>query len=146
MPIGQRTRDAIVGALVGLALFIVVFSLSDLEMGVGRATLYPHHLVAAGVIVLLSVYLFSRRRRSKFSDECEPGVPQPAPSSNDTPSLALVAFIAGPILTLAVGLIAVTFLNVHPMDRASVICSMVTLGFIVGTLVAVVLAAAGKIR
>ncbi len=58
-----RTRGTIAGALVGLALFIIVFSLSDLEVGFGRATLYPIHFVFAAAVIALSVYLFSRRRQ-----------------------------------------------------------------------------------
>jgi hypothetical protein len=149
-----RTRGAIAGALAGLVLFIIVFSISDLEMGVGHATLYPIHVVLAAVVILLFAYVFSRSGRSESADERSQGgpeatpssnTPEPTPSSNKMGLLALAAFISGPVLTLAAGLVCVTLFNVHPMDRASVIGSLVTLGFIVGTLVAIVLAVAGKI-
>ena len=48
------------------ALFTVFFAISDLEMGMGRATFYPIHLVIAVALIVLTSYLFSRRRR------CEP--------------------------------------------------------------------------
>ena len=142
----HERKALIAAALVGLALFIVVFSISDPEMGIGRATFYPHHLIFASAVVVLFAYIFSRRKRSESAEECSQRAPETASSSNNIAWLALAAFIGGPVLTLAAGLVCVTAFNVHPMDRASVVGSLVTLGFIVGTLVAVVLAVVGKIR
>ena len=141
-----RGRGAIVGGLAGLTLFIIVFSLSDLEMGVGRATLHPVHLVFASAVVVLSVYLFSRRRHSKSPEECSRTSPETPPSSSNMASLAIVALVGAPVLSLAVGLMCVALLDVHPMDRESVVFNMTALGFVVGTIVAVVLAVAGRLK
>jgi Ca2+/Na+ antiporter len=94
----------------------------------------------------LSATLFSRRRKSGPADDSSTRSPATTPSTNGIPSLALAALIGGPTLALAVGLICVAVFDVHPMDRASAIESLVILGFVVGTLVALVLAVAGKIR
>ena len=141
-----RAHGTIVGAVVGFALFIIVFSLSDLELGVGRATLYPIHIVFASAVIILFAYLFSRRRRSQSPDEFEPRSPEHPPSSNKMASLALVALVGGPILGLAIGLFGVAVSNVDPMDRGSVVLGITVLGLVVGTVVAVVLALAGNLK
>jgi hypothetical protein len=141
-----RIHGTIVGAVVGLVLFIIVLSLSDLELGVGRATLYPIHIVFGSAVIILFAYLFSRRRRSKSPDECKPRSPEPPPSSNKMASLALVAFVGGPILGLAIGLLGVAVSNVDPMDRRPVVLAITVLGFVVGTVVAVALALAGNLK
>jgi hypothetical protein len=143
-PIGPRTRRAIVGAIIGLVLFIAVFSVSDLEMGIGRAELSPIHVLFAVAVVVLFAYLLGRKRRSDSAEGRLPTPPQTQSPSNSVAWLAVAALIGGPILTFAVGLVWVVVFNVHSMDRTSLIGSLTTLGFIVGTLVAVALAMAGK--
>jgi hypothetical protein len=60
--------------------------------------------------------------------------------------LAVAALISGPTLGLALGLVVVAVSDVDPFDRIPVVRSLTLLGLAVGTLVAAVLALAGKIR
>jgi hypothetical protein len=146
MPTEPRTRRAIVGALVGLILFVIAFAVSDLEMGIGRAELSPIHAVFAAAIVALFAYLFSRKRPSGSADDHSSKAPATAPPSKRTVLLAVAALIGGPILALVLGLVVVAVSDVDAMDRIPVVRSLTILGLVVGTLVATVLAVTGRIR
>jgi hypothetical protein len=142
----SRTRGVIVGALAGIILFLVVFSLSDLEMGVGRASLHPIHLVFAFAVVFLFAYLFSRRKRSESANEGTEKITETTASSNHMALLALSALISGPVLAFVVAFIGVIVFDVHPMDRGSIVFSITMIGVFVGVIVAIILAIAGSIK
>jgi hypothetical protein len=142
----QRTRRIIIGVFAGLALFLIVFSLSDLEMGIGRASIHPIHLVFALAIVLLFVYLFRGKKQSDSTDGCTQKNLKTAQSSNNMALLALAALVSGPVLAFTVGLICVLVFKVHPMDRGSIVFSVTALGLFVGALVAAILAVAGSLK
>jgi FtsH-binding integral membrane protein len=139
-------RGAIVGAIAGLALFIIVFSLSDLEMGFGRASFSPIHLVFASAVILLSAYLFSRRKKPESANKSTQKSPETVQSSNYIVLLMAIALVSSSVLIFAMGHIYVTVFNVYPIDWISRAFTITAIGFFVGALVTVILAIAWRLK
>jgi hypothetical protein len=142
----QGHGGAAIGALVGLALFVIIFSVSDLEMGLGGAAFHPIHLAFAAAVILLCAFLFRQRRRSGPPNVRSSEFPAKPRAGSPLLALAAAAFVGGPLLTFVAGLLCVTVFDVHPMDRGSVVASLTTVGFFVGVVLAVVLAVAGSLK
>jgi hypothetical protein len=109
-------------------MFLIVFGVSDMEMGFGGASLHPIVLVMGGAVTVLSAYLFGRRRKLGAGDGMSRAL---SPIGT-----AVAAFAAGPLVALAVVLAVMTAGDVAPADRGSVIVAVLGIGFFVGTVVA----------
>ena len=123
-------RSAIFGYLFALSAGLVagLFIGIPLLSSKNSAGLF---VVAIGPII--SVALYGLWRQSSASEE-------PKQSREHRLALAGVAFLAAPVLSFLIGLFCIAVFEIHPMDRASTVGALTTVGFIAGIIVAAALA------